>query len=620
VTGTVFFRLLDQERKESILEQAAERLREGTRGAEVYVVNPDSLRQVPGSPFAYWSNPKERELFSKFHSMEHGERTVRVGDHPGDGFKYIRLWWEPRQDSPLSWTPYQKGGDYAQHYADIHLVVDWDADHQTYRGFQGRPGRGSRRPSNYEFFFRPGITWSRRSQRGLSLRVLPAGCVFADKGPAIIAPVESLLPLLGLTNSAMFAHLVALQMAFGAYEVGVIQRTPVPDLSTRDAEGLGDPARQCVEVKRKFDTTNEVSHLFILPALLQADGDTLAERASDWCLRVQEAMVALAANKERIDDLSLRLYELAEAKTIEVVDHIESTGDEGEDPSFPCEVSALVSEVFSYAIGCVFGRWDVRLATGTRSFPDLPDPFAPLPVRSPGMLLSDAQTESYPIALDADGLLVDDGNHTDDLIRRVRDVLPILFARQAENIETEACQLLGIRDLRSYFSNPRQFFNRHIQQYSKSRRKSPIYWLLQSPKESYGLWLYCHRMDKDMLFKALTLYVEPKIRLEQSRLEALTAQRTAAPPAGKEARQTERAIERQEAFLADLHEFHGRLQRAADLNLVPDLDDGVVLTMAPLWELVPWKEPKIYWDELLKGKYEWSSIGKQLREKGLVRA
>ena len=40
---------------------------------------------------------------------------------------------------------------------------------------------------------------------------------------------------------------------------------------------------------------------------------------------------------------------------------------------------------------------------------------------------------------------------------------------------------------------------------------------------------------------------------------------------------------------------------------------------APLPELVPWKEAKKYWDELVKGKYEWSSIGKQLREKGLVK-
>jgi len=45
----------------------------------------------------------------------------------------------------------------------------------------------------------------------------------------------------------------------------------------------------------------------------------------------------------------------------------------------------------------------------------------------------------------------------------------------------------------------------------------------------------------------------------------------------------------------------------------------VVLNIAPLWEIVPWKEAKNYCDELIEGKYKWSSFGEQLREKGLVR-
>ena len=44
-----------------------------------------------------------------------------------------------------------------------------------------------------------------------------------------------------------------------------------------------------------------------------------------------------------------------------------------------------------------------------------------------------------------------------------------------------------------------------------------------------------------------------------------------------------------------------KLRRAANLNLTPDLNDGVVLNIAPLWELVPWKEAQKYWEELLDG-------------------
>jgi hypothetical protein len=56
---------------------------------------------------------------------------------------------------------------------------------------------------------------------------------------------------------------------------------------------------------------------------------------------------------------------------------------------------------------------------------------------------------------------------------------------------------------------------------SSSCRKSPIYWYLRSAKGDYGLWLYFRRLDKDILFKALLNYVEPKIRLEEDRLKTL---------------------------------------------------------------------------------------------------
>jgi hypothetical protein len=51
----------------------------------------------------------------------------------------------------------------------------------------------------------------------------------------------------------------------------------------------------------------------------------------------------------------------------------------------------------------------------------------------------------------------------------------------------------------------------------------------------------------------------------------------------------------------------------------PDLNDGVNLNIAPLWELVPWQTAKDYWEELLEGKYEWSLMGKLLRKRGLVK-
>ena len=40
----------------------------------------------------------------------------------------------------------------------------------------------------------------------------------------------------------------------------------------------------------------------------------------------------------------------------------------------------------SWSVGVAFGRFDIRLATGERSIPPEPEPFYPLPAKSPGML------------------------------------------------------------------------------------------------------------------------------------------------------------------------------------------------------------------------------------------
>ena len=73
-------------------------------------------------------------------------------------------------------------------------------------------------------------------------------------------------------------------------------------------------------------------------------------------------------------------------------------------------------------------------------------------------------------------------------------------------------------------------------------------------------------------------------------------------------------------------ELHGKacclLPKSGSATLRDQLERaslGVVLNIAPLHELGPWKEAKKYWDELLEGKYEWSAIGKQVRQKRLIK-
>ena len=286
------------------------------------------------------------------------------------------------------------------------------------------------------------------------------------------------------------------------------------------------------------------------------------------------------------------------------------------------------NSLLSFAFGTLFGRWDCRVPSRyDRGIFTTDDPFASLPACPPAMLqgTDDLPTKetppNYPLRIEWDGILVDDSGHPNDVVRRVRDFMEVFLKDRADGIEKEVCEILGIKDLREFFRKPGKggFWDDHVSRYSKSRRKAPIYWLLQSSKKNYALWLYYHRLDKDLLFKALVNYVEPKIQREINRLDEMRKQKQSAGESGKGAKKLDKDIERQEDLISELRDFEDKLRRAASLHLNPDLNDGVVLNIAPLHELVPWKEAKNYWEELFDGKYEWSSISNQLREKEIVK-
>jgi len=214
---------------------------------------------------------------------------------------------------------------------------------------------------------------------------------------------------------------------------------------------------------------------------------------------------------------------------------------------------------------------------------------------------------------------VDDPTHSSDIVTRVRGVLTLLWGDRAGAIEREACDILGVEGLRDYFRDPRKgFFAFHIKRYSKSRRKAPIYWLLQSEKRNYGIWLYIHRLRPDALFTAGRDYADAKVALEEARLEELRQGLDALN--GSARRRREREIERQQRIVAEVTEFRNRLDRVALLNLPPDLNDGVVISIAPLWELVPWKEAQRTWERLVSGEYPWSTMAQQMQKQGLVKA
>ena len=51
-------------------------------------------------------------------------------------------------------------------------------------------------------------------------------------------------------------------------------------------------------------------------------------------------------------------------------------------------------------------------------------------------------------------MIPDDPDHADDILRRVRDALELLWKDRADAIEKEACDILGAKELRDYLRKP----------------------------------------------------------------------------------------------------------------------------------------------------------------------
>lgn len=594
-------------------------------------LDPGAFSLVPGSPFAYWANEGLLEAFAKLPRFQSARRVAAVGAQTNNDFRFIRLGWELGH----SRVPFAKGGSYSRFYSDLYLALNWaDNGSELKASVELLYGTASKHVQNQSCYFRPGITWPRRTN-GLSVRALPRGGLFADKGPSGFVEGDNggpLLCLMAITNSRPFAALVGLQLArtelAQSYEVGVIQRTPVPDLTPADEAALAALARRAWSLKRSLDTRTENSHALVLPALLQTEGRTLAARSAAWTEHVQAVEAELATIQAETDERCFELYGIDEtdrraitegfggSSSADVSDDDEADTDAEDEADAAADTATLAAELVSWAVGVAFGRFDVRLATGARELPGEPEPFDPLPVCSPAMLTGDdglpldRPPAGYPLSFPTDGILVDDPGHPRDLTAAVRSVFDTVFGTSADAIWQEASALLDPKghDLRTWLA--RDFFGHHLARHSKSRRKAPILWQLGPASARYSIWCYAHRLTRDSLFALARDVIAPKLALEERRQTSLVGEAGPNPTARQRA-----DIAAQDVVVAELRAFAEEVRRVAPL-WNPDLDDGIVLVEAPLWRLVPhkpWaKELKSRWDDLAAGKYDWAHLAMHL--------
>jgi len=560
-----------------------------TKGVSPTEISRAEFYDVPNYAIVHGPPSSVRQAFAKFPKLSKQAAKARSGLTTYDDDRFLRLLWEvPPQKLGVGkeWVPIFKGGGAHTFYNDVHLAVNFEEDGREVGAFNyalyGTDAQ-SRRASNY--YFREGCCYGRAAGRWFAAKPLFPGMVFGDKGPAII-PEDGLSPysLLAYLNSHPIRYLLHSQAQGGGIrtlhiETGLIDELPYPPFSSDELTAFDLAAREAVTTRTKQHSISEIEPSF--DASLYMNGKTLSARRTEIANLLEEgdrSIITSVRQTSKVVDKYLEFNTDAKREYPADEQH------KAVDLYLLTSEQSIAINTLSCALGCAFGRFTAQKQPATGTFP----------------LVGPYSAQTTPFSHD---ILVDDVGHANDLVAKISSIIE---AVGSPIVDLESA--IG-GDIRIFFQ--KRFFELHRAQYSRSRRKAPIYWQLATPSASYSVWLYVHAFTKDTLFRVQNDYVAPKLAHEQRQLEGMRAEAGANPSSTQH-----NAIGAKEAFIEELRALLDEVKRVAPL-WNPNLNDGVIINFAPLWRLVPqhkpWqKELKSKWDAMCAGTCDWTHLAMHL--------
>lgn len=189
---------------------------------------------LPGSPMAYWVSKNVLSVYN--HGVSLGEIAApRKGNSTSDNNRFLRFWAEidvnkmNLHSSEITvadsinrrWYPYNKGGGYRKWYGFNEYLVDWYNDAAAIRAIKTAV------IANYQYFMRPGLTWSTVSSNNFSIRQFGSGYIFDNGGCCIFDLGDKSDYLLGLLNSEVFRYIFGQLNPTLNFQSGEVAKFPI---------------------------------------------------------------------------------------------------------------------------------------------------------------------------------------------------------------------------------------------------------------------------------------------------------------------------------------------------------------------------------------------------------
>jgi hypothetical protein len=572
--------------------------------------------------------PKLDPVLGKAHKgARNGVCNIVNGLQCPSDFRHVRLTVEvPTGDLGSRWQLFLKPLEFAPYISELACAVNWHNSGAEQKAEYECAGIS---PSKYisgeTFYPSNGVWFPDVSERGIGASLIPFMALPGRKGLLAVGKSEQDVPsdaLAGFLNSIVAEGVLGLITPERHHKPSYVGQ--IPWLSDEIVVRASAAHYWTMCSLAAVEASSELGDSFLAPTISLRSRSGLHETIRMIVAGCEQAVHEMEKEQTSFDELILRRLE-ASSTDIALLGEMSNRANVSD--WFPTTFSLsenteydLVADLVSYWVGAAYGRWNLLAGCSETSKAQRIAQQHSLQRCPPGQLQNPqglpARPEdvpvAYPVRIPWDGILVDELNHPLDIERRVREVIEIIWSGKegggaAAAIEHEACEILGVKSLRDYFRKPAGFFADHLKRYSKSRRQAPIYWPLSTASGSYTIWIYYHRLTPDTLYKCVQQFVIPKMSDVERELAHLRTVLAANEGGSKERKR----LEELEDLRRELMELRTELELWAP-KWKPNLNDGVLITAAPLWKLFrlpKWqKDLKACWQELEKGDYDWAHL------------
>lgn len=636
-----------------------------TPSHHIYTFPQSRFAEIPGSPMIYWWPEEFRQAYLKAPKLGKMGK-IGIGFNSGNNDRFLRQIWEIRledvsiiqsidaepPDLNRKWQPYIKGAKGKRWYEPTEFVINWKfGAKEKWVDFNIRRLGGAQNPHRDPGFFKQGSSYSYIGTEGFNCRLRRQKSVFDISGSTIFSNIpektqvvlssnisgylsQSFNPTVNnqagdIKNLAMFDqlfdHTIYIKRVeylydrhFASTEFNLeytYQHLSSEEFEVEEArirDKIDKELLQPYSQKTKHAIYQEIGESVFDFPIWDGKKESIPQDFED-SYQDEKSLLALS-----------RKYRLHPDSLLKIKEKLELVHDE--------QRKDMAFKHLSWSIGVMLGRFDpqtgglVDLAEQRRQERNIEiDPKAPKG-HDHGLL--------YLSALDEhEGLNREEPSNVGNVcLQTLKSILSYKWGTEKNAELWDEIQNALVLDCRTDLT-PAQRSKKDLNSWirtaafgmhSRIYQKRPIYFPLISGNKSFFIWVNIQKWNEGTLNSILANYLNPDRSLIENRIRRLREDRQSIQDS-RQLNTIEKEIADLDKLLDELKAFSEKVTQLAtqgpdpDLQeveapYVMDLDDGVMVNSAALWELVYplWKDPKKWWTSLSapKGKkdFDWSHL------------